>query len=66
MEAWGLLQQHATRLNIKELLKHVYEICQEMGLMEDLLQLPFTGTEQVSVDTKKIVTVSLKREEAES
>ncbi|XP_069634150.1 protein ELYS-like [Haliaeetus albicilla] len=46
VEAWGLLQQHATRLNIKELLKHVYEICQEMGLMEDLLQLPFTGTEQ--------------------
>ncbi|XP_074899150.1 protein ELYS-like [Buteo buteo] len=46
VEAWGLLQQHATRLNIKELLKHVYEICQEMGLMEDLLKLPFTGTEQ--------------------
>ncbi|XP_049687459.1 protein ELYS-like [Accipiter gentilis] len=46
VEAWGLLRQHATRLNIEELLKHVYEICQEMGLMEDLLKLPFTGTEQ--------------------
>lgn len=46
VEAWGLLHQHATKLNIEELLKHMYEICQEMGLMEDLLKLPFTGTEQ--------------------
>ncbi|XP_054249031.1 protein ELYS [Indicator indicator] len=46
VEAWGLLQQHATKLNIEELLKHMYEICQEMGLMEDLLKLPFTDTEQ--------------------
>ncbi|KAG8511828.1 Protein ELYS [Galemys pyrenaicus] len=34
------------RLNIEELLKHTYEVCQEMGLMEDLLKLPFTDTEQ--------------------
>lgn len=53
MEAWGLLQRHTTKLNIEELLKHMYEICQEMGLMEDLLKLPFTDTEQVSVDEKK-------------
>ncbi|XP_075002695.1 protein ELYS-like isoform X2 [Calonectris borealis] len=46
VEAWGLLQQHTTKLNIEELLKHMYEICQEMGLMEDLLKLPFTDTEQ--------------------
>ncbi|NXG51371.1 ELYS protein, partial [Psilopogon haemacephalus] len=46
VEAWGLLQQHTTKLNIEELLKHMYEICQEMGLMEDLLKLPFTNTEQ--------------------
>ncbi|KAM9608442.1 protein ELYS-like [Morphnus guianensis] len=46
VEAWGLLHQHATKLNIEELLKHMYESCQEMGLMEDLLKLPFTGTEQ--------------------
>ncbi|XP_008935120.1 PREDICTED: protein ELYS [Merops nubicus] len=46
VEAWGLLQQHATKLNVEELLKHMYEICQEMGLMEDLLKLPFTDTEQ--------------------
>ncbi|XP_010165768.1 protein ELYS-like, partial [Antrostomus carolinensis] len=46
VEAWGLLQQHTTKLNIEELLKHMYEICQDMGLMEDLLKLPFTDTEQ--------------------
>ena len=53
MEAWGLLQQHASKVNTEGLLKHMYEICQEMGLMEDLLKLPFTHTEQVSVDKKK-------------
>lgn len=53
VEAWGLLQQHTTKLNMEELLKHMYEICQEMGLMEDLLKLPFTETEQVSVDKEK-------------
>ncbi|NXD17212.1 ELYS protein, partial [Nothocercus nigrocapillus] len=46
VEAWSLLRQHTTKLNIEELLKHTYEICQEMGLMEDLLKLPFTSTEQ--------------------
>ncbi|NXP50583.1 ELYS protein, partial [Heliornis fulica] len=46
VEAWGLLQQHSTKLNIEELLKHMYEICREVGLMEDLLKLPFTVTEQ--------------------
>ncbi|XP_012499795.1 PREDICTED: protein ELYS [Propithecus coquereli] len=45
-EAWSLLRQHSNRLNIEELLKHTYEVCQEMGLMEDLLKLPFTDTEQ--------------------
>ncbi|XP_042557097.1 protein ELYS [Dipodomys spectabilis] len=46
VEAWNLLRQHSNRLNVEELLKHAYEICQEMGLMEDLLKLPFTDTEQ--------------------
>ncbi|KAM7118482.1 protein ELYS-like [Ciconia maguari] len=45
-EAWGLLQHHSTKLNIEELLQHMYEICQEMGLVEDLLKLPFSDTEQ--------------------
>ncbi|XP_033286234.1 protein ELYS isoform X5 [Orcinus orca] len=46
VEAWSLLRQHSNRLDIEELLKHTYEVCQEMGLMEDLLKLPFTDTEQ--------------------
>ncbi|XP_069707428.1 protein ELYS-like [Phaenicophaeus curvirostris] len=45
VEAWALLRQHATEVNREELLKHVYERCQEMGLVEDLLKLPFTNTE---------------------
>ncbi|XP_023566016.1 protein ELYS [Octodon degus] len=46
VEAWSLLRQHSNTVNIEELLKHVYEVCQEMGLMEDLLKLPFTDIEQ--------------------
>ncbi|XP_059797203.1 protein ELYS isoform X2 [Balaenoptera ricei] len=46
VEAWSLLRQHSNRLDIEELLKHTYEVCQEVGLMEDLLKLPFTDTEQ--------------------
>ncbi|XP_029394568.1 protein ELYS [Mus pahari] len=46
VEAWNLLRQNSNRVNIEELLKHAYEVCQEMGLMEDLLKLPFTNTEQ--------------------
>ncbi|XP_042308274.1 protein ELYS isoform X2 [Sceloporus undulatus] len=46
VEAWSVLRQHSTRLNAEEMLKHVYEICQDLGLMEDLLKLPFTETEQ--------------------
>ncbi|XP_053918044.1 protein ELYS isoform X2 [Cuculus canorus] len=45
VEAWALLQQHTTKLNREDLLKHMYKSCQEMGLMEDLLKLPFTNTE---------------------
>lgn len=65
VEAWSLLQQHTTKLNVEELLKHMYEICQEMGLMEDLLKLPFTDTEQVIVNKKDILIISLKREVTE-
>ncbi|XP_053462720.1 protein ELYS isoform X2 [Nycticebus coucang] len=46
IEAWSFLRQHSNRLNMEKLLKHTYEVCQEMGLMEDLLKLPFTDTEQ--------------------
>uniref|UniRef100_A0A6J0T8E9 Protein ELYS isoform X1 n=2 Tax=Pogona vitticeps TaxID=103695 RepID=A0A6J0T8E9_9SAUR len=46
VEAWSVLRQHSTRLNVEEMLRHIYETCQELGLMEDLLKLPFTETEQ--------------------
>ncbi|KAM6219404.1 protein ELYS [Rhynchocyon petersi] len=46
VEAWTLLRHHSHSLNVEELLKHTYEVCQEMGLMEDLLKLPFTDIEQ--------------------
>ncbi|MGH0114394.1 UNVERIFIED_CONTAM: hypothetical protein FKN15_005876, partial [Acipenser sinensis] len=52
VEAWGLLRQHSNRLNVEELLKHMYEMCREMGQMEDLLKLPFTVTEQDSIFCK--------------
>ena len=47
VEAWTFLRQHSAGLNVEELLRHAYEVCQDAGLMEDLLQLPFTDTEQV-------------------
>ncbi|KAG8583256.1 hypothetical protein GDO81_008342 [Engystomops pustulosus] len=45
-EAWNLQKLHSSRLNIEDLLKHMYEMCQEMALMEDLLKLTFTDSEQ--------------------
>ncbi|XP_064320594.1 protein ELYS-like isoform X3 [Phalacrocorax carbo] len=45
-EAWGLLQQHTTKINVEELLKDMYDICREMGLVEDFLKMPFTDAEQ--------------------
>ncbi|XP_073542202.1 protein ELYS-like [Phyllobates terribilis] len=45
-EAWNLQKLHSSRLNVEELLKHMYETCQEMGLVEDLLKLAFTDSEQ--------------------
>ncbi|KAL7987514.1 hypothetical protein Chor_006433 [Crotalus horridus] len=50
VEAWNVLRQHSSQLNVEEMLKHVYEICQELGLMEDLLKLPFTETEQACLE----------------
>ncbi|XP_036925412.1 protein ELYS [Sturnira hondurensis] len=46
IEAWSVLRRHANGRNAEGLLKHMYQVCQEMGLMEDLLKLPFTDTEQ--------------------
>ncbi|EGW00819.1 Protein ELYS [Cricetulus griseus] len=58
VEAWNLLRHNSNRMNIEELLKHAYEVCQEMGLMEDLLKLPFTDTEQATDDRNAEVFVS--------
>ncbi|XP_041418029.1 protein ELYS isoform X2 [Xenopus laevis] len=46
LEAWNLQRLHSSRLNVEELLKHMYEMCQEMGLIEELLKLTFTDFEQ--------------------
>ncbi|XP_078261491.1 protein ELYS [Rhinoraja longicauda] len=46
VEAWHLLRLNANRINVEDLLRHMYELCQENGLMEELFKLPFTGTEQ--------------------
>ncbi|XP_064329866.1 protein ELYS-like, partial [Phalacrocorax carbo] len=45
-EAWALLQEHTTQLKEEELLKDMYDICREMGLVGDFLRLPFTDSEQ--------------------
>ncbi|OCT77938.1 hypothetical protein XELAEV_18029035mg [Xenopus laevis] len=46
LEAWNLQRLHSSRLNVEELLKHMYETCQEMGLIEELFKLTFTDFEQ--------------------
>lgn len=47
IEAWSLLRQHSNRLNMGELLGFLYESCQELGLIKELLKLPLGLTEQV-------------------
>ncbi|XP_056134819.1 protein ELYS [Lampris incognitus] len=46
VEAWSLLRQHSSRLNMDELLGFLYESCQELGLIKDLLKLPLGLGEQ--------------------
>ncbi|CAL8351775.1 unnamed protein product [Merluccius merluccius] len=46
VEAWSLLRQHSTRLSREELLGFLYESCQELGLITELLKLPLSLTEQ--------------------
>lgn len=48
VEAWSLLRQHSNRLNMEELLGFMYESCQELGLIKELLKLPLGLTEQVA------------------
>ncbi|XP_049454990.1 protein ELYS isoform X2 [Epinephelus fuscoguttatus] len=46
IEAWSLLRQHSNRLNMSELLGFLYESCQELGLIKELLKLPLGVPEQ--------------------
>uniref|UniRef100_A0A3B1J9N6 AT hook containing transcription factor 1 n=1 Tax=Astyanax mexicanus TaxID=7994 RepID=A0A3B1J9N6_ASTMX len=46
VEAWAMLRQHANKLNLEELLRFLYETCQELDLMKDLLKLPLGPLEQ--------------------
>ncbi|XP_069549840.1 protein ELYS isoform X2 [Brachyistius frenatus] len=46
IEAWCLLRQHSTRQSMGELLGFLYESCQELGLIKELLKLPLGLNEQ--------------------
>ncbi|XP_041703782.2 protein ELYS [Coregonus clupeaformis] len=46
VEAWAMLRQHSNRLNTEALLRFLYETCQELGLMKELLKLPLGLAEQ--------------------
>lgn len=47
MEAWALLRQHCNKLNMEELMRFLFETCQQLGLMKELLKLPLGPAEQV-------------------
>ncbi|XP_062277376.1 protein ELYS isoform X2 [Scomber scombrus] len=46
IEAWSLLRQHSNHLNMSELMGFLYESCQELGLIKELLKLPLGLAEQ--------------------
>ncbi|XP_060736591.1 protein ELYS [Tachysurus vachellii] len=46
VEAWTLLRQQVNKLCMDELLRFFYEMCQELGLMKELLKLPLRPAEQ--------------------
>uniref|UniRef100_A0A8C7G048 AT hook containing transcription factor 1 n=1 Tax=Oncorhynchus kisutch TaxID=8019 RepID=A0A8C7G048_ONCKI len=46
VEAWAMLRQHSNSLNTEELLSFLYQTCQELGLMKELLKLPLGLAEQ--------------------
>ncbi|XP_077481821.1 protein ELYS isoform X3 [Stigmatopora argus] len=49
-EAWLLLRQHSNYLNATEMLGFMYESCQELGLIKELLKLPLGPTEQDALE----------------
>ncbi|XP_058484835.1 protein ELYS [Solea solea] len=46
IEAWSLVRQHSNQLNKGELLGVLYESCQDLGLVTELLKLPLGLAEQ--------------------
>ncbi|XP_035992418.1 protein ELYS isoform X2 [Fundulus heteroclitus] len=46
VEAWCLLRQHTNGLDFAEMLGFLYESCQELGLIKELLKLPLGLNEQ--------------------
>uniref|UniRef100_A0A6Q2Y9P4 AT hook containing transcription factor 1 n=1 Tax=Esox lucius TaxID=8010 RepID=A0A6Q2Y9P4_ESOLU len=46
VEAWTMLRQHSNRQNSEELLRFLFETCQELSLMKELLRLPLGLAEQ--------------------
>uniref|UniRef100_A0A672PEI6 AT-hook containing transcription factor 1 n=1 Tax=Sinocyclocheilus grahami TaxID=75366 RepID=A0A672PEI6_SINGR len=46
VEAWALLRQHCNKMNMEEMMKFLFETCQELGLMKELLKLPLELAEQ--------------------
>ncbi|XP_052009121.1 protein ELYS-like [Xyrauchen texanus] len=46
VEAWALLRQHCNKLNMEEVMRFLFETCQELGLMKELLKLPLGLAEQ--------------------
>lgn len=51
MEAWALLRQHCNKLNMEELMRFLFETCQQLDLMKELLKLPLGRAEQVGLKT---------------
>lgn len=49
VEACALLRQHSNKLNVEEMFRFLYETCQDLGLMKELLKLPLAFSEQVHV-----------------
>ncbi|XP_051502406.1 protein ELYS-like isoform X2 [Myxocyprinus asiaticus] len=46
VEAWALLRQHCNKLNMEEVMRFLFETCQVLGLMKELLKLPLGLAEQ--------------------
>ncbi|XP_048830493.1 protein ELYS isoform X2 [Brienomyrus brachyistius] len=50
VEACALLRQHSNKLNMEEMFRFLYETCQDLGLMKELLKLPLGFSEQEALE----------------